>query len=77
MIIVEILELLFQTIWATWLGIISSLLKVLPEFLEMKKILSAFTPTVTDIIAFYLGVPVALVSAVIFLIKFVKKVKKY
>ena len=39
MIILEVLELLFQTIWLTFSGIVSSLIKVLPEFLKLKKCL--------------------------------------
>ena len=73
MIIVEVLELLFQTIWLTFSGIVSSLIKVLPEFFEIKEMFSSLTPTTTDIIAFYLGVPAVVVSVIIFLYKITKR----
>ena len=73
MIIVQVLELLFQTIWLTFSGIVSSLIKVLPEFFEIKEMFSSLTPTTTDIIAFCLGVPTAVVSVIIILVKVVKR----
>ena len=73
MIIVQVLELLFQTIWLTFSGIVSSLIKVLPEFFEIKEMFSYLTPTTTDIIAFCLGVPTAVVSVIIILVKVVKR----
>ena len=74
MVITEILQILFQATWEMFLGMVLSFLKVLPEFLEIKEILSSLTPTVTDIIAFYLGVPAALVSAIILTIKVLKRI---
>ena len=73
MIIVEVLELLFQTVWLAFSGIVSSLIKVLPEFFEIKEMFSSLTPTTTDIIAFCLGVPTTVVSVIIILIKVVKR----
>lgn len=47
--------------------LITCLWELLPELLELKKIMSIFTPT--GMIVLYLGVPTFLVSAVIFLAK--------
>ena len=74
MFIIEILQILFQTIWGIFSGIVLSILKVLPEFWEIKKMLSALIPTRMDIVAFYLGVPVALVSATMILLKTAKRI---
>ena len=74
MFIIEILQILCQAIWGTFSGIVLSLLKVLPEFLEIKQMLNALIPTSMDVIAFYLGVPVVLVSVTMILLKVAKKI---
>lgn len=77
MIIIEILKIIFQAMWVTFSGIISALIDVLPTFFEIKELLSNLTPTTTDIIAYYLGIPAALISAIVFTIKIAKKYVAY
>ena len=73
MCVIELLKILFQAMWMTFSGIISGVMKCLPELLEIKDILSDLTPTRTEILAAGLGVPVFLVSAIIFLFKVSKR----
>ena len=72
---IELLKILFQAMWMTFSGIISGVMKCLPELLEIKDILSDLALTRREIIAAGLGVPVILVSATIFLIKLAKRRK--
>lgn len=65
--IAEILQVFFGTIWAVFSTIITCLWEFLPELLELKRIMSVFTPV--GMIALYLGVPTFLVSAIIFFVK--------
>ena len=57
----------------TFSGMILGLTECLPELLEIKDIFSALTPTRVEIIAVGLGIPVFLVSAIIFLFKLSKR----
>lgn len=65
--IIEILKVFFGTIWVAFSEVITCLWELLPLFLEIRKIATVLTSV--GMIAFYLGVPICLVSAVIFLIK--------
>ena len=70
MVIIPILELLFQTIWIVLKTIISTTIEMLPELLEIKKTLNALSPTPAQMIAWYLGVPAFVATSII---KFIKK----
>ena len=75
MLVLEILQILFQTIWSFVLGILSALIEVVPTFLELKNMFGAFTITPADIISYCLGIPVALVSAIIIIVKLINYVR--
>ena len=73
MVILEIIKILVQTVWGLSSGIVGALVEILPEMLELKRALNAFIPTQTEIIAFWLGVPMALVSVTVALMKLAKR----
>ena len=72
MFILEALKIIFQSMKSFVRGVLPALIDVTLTFFELEKISSAFTPTTTDIIAYCLGIPVALVSAIIILVKVAK-----
>lgn len=74
MVFFEIIKALFQTMDALLNGIIVTIWNMLPNLLEIKKVLGYFTPT--GIIALALGVPTIVVTIAVFAIKTaLKKIK--
>ncbi len=65
-IIIEILSILGQTIWGL-LSALFSVCNILPEILEIKKVLGYFTPA--GAVAIYLGVPTIVVTIAVKLIR--------
>ena len=66
-IIIEILTILEQTIWGLLSALFSGIWNILPEILEIKKVLGYFTPA--GAVAIYLGVPTIVVTIAVKLIR--------
>ena len=66
-IIIEILSILGQTIWGLLSALFSAICNILPEILEIKKVLGYFTPA--GAVAIYLGVPTIVVTIAVKLIR--------
>ena len=66
-IIIEILSILGQTIWGLLSALLSVICNILPEILEIKKVLGYFTPA--GAVAIYLGVPTIVVTIAVKLIR--------
>ena len=66
-IIIEILSILGQTIWGLLSALFSGIWNILPEILEIKKVLGYFTPA--GAVAIYLGVPTIVVTIAVKLIR--------
>ena len=66
-IIIEILSILGQTIWGLLSALFSAICNILPEILEIKKVLGYFTPA--GAVAIYLGVPTIVVTIAVTLIR--------
>lgn len=66
-IIIEILTILGQTIWGLLSALFSGIWNILPEILEIKKVLGYFTPA--GAVAIYLGVPTIVVTIAVKLIR--------
>ena len=66
-IIIEILTILGQTIWELLSALFSGIWNILPEILEIKKVLGYFTPA--GAVAIYLGVPTIVVTIAVKLIR--------
>ena len=66
-IIIEILSILGQTIWGLLSSLFSVICNILPEILEIKKVLGYFTPA--GAVAIYLGVPTIVVTIAVKLIR--------
>ena len=66
-IIIEILSILGQTIWGLLSALFSVRCNILPEILEIKKVLGYFTPA--GAVAIYLGVPTIVVTIAVKLIR--------
>ena len=66
-IFIEVMTVFWQAFWG-FLKVIGTVIwQNLPELLELKKIMGYFTPT--GMIALYLGVPVFIVTAAIWVCK--------
>lgn len=63
----EILSILGQTIWGLLSALFSGIWNILPEILEIKKVLGYFTPA--GAVAIYLGVPTIVVTIAVKLIR--------
>lgn len=63
----EILSILGQTIWELLSALFSGIWNILPEILEIKKVLGYFTPA--GAVAIYLGVPTIVVTIAVKLIR--------
>ena len=66
-IIIEILSILGQTIWGLLSALFSAICNILPEILEIKKVLGYFTPA--GAVAIYLGIPTIVVTIAVKLIR--------
>ena len=66
-IIIEILSILGQTIWGLLSALFSVICNILPEILEIKKVLGYITPA--GAVAIYLGVPTIVVTIAVKLIR--------
>lgn len=66
----EILSVLWQTVSGLVSGFATAIWNNLPAILEIKKIMGYFTPV--GMLALYLGVPTAIISAFVVCIKAVK-----
>ena len=66
-IIIEILTILGQAIWGLLSALFSGIWNILPEILEIKKVLGYFTPA--GAVAIYLGVPTIVVTIAVKLIR--------
>ena len=69
--IIEIIMLLLQTIGETIIGIAKKIVSLIPAFYDLYKIISSVSPT--NLAAMALGVPPILITAIVFLVKQIKK----
>ena len=66
-IFIEIITVLWQAFWGMLKAFGTAIWDNLPAILEIKKVMGYFTPA--GIVALYLGVPLFVVSLVLFIIK--------
>lgn len=72
-IFIEVITILWETIWGMFTAIGTVIWENLPAILEIKKIAGYFTPA--GMFALYLGVSTFVVSVLSFLIKIARKNK--
>lgn len=70
-IFIEIITIIWQTVWGMLNGIATVVWDNLPIILEIKKMMGYFTPA--GIIALWLGVPTFVVTLIIILFKRIRK----
>lgn len=66
-LVFEILSVLWQTVWGLFSAFATAIWNNLSTILEIKKVMGYFTPV--GMIALYLGVPMAVISAFIVCVK--------
>lgn len=66
-IFIEVITILWKTIWGMFTAIGTAIWKNLPAILEIKKIAGYFTPA--GMIALYLGVPTVVITVILSIAK--------